>query len=85
MKDKEWLKKELKQEESDLKYIYDNYVPYEKVLIAEDVFELIEHLEQTEITEEQALNKLAESYPFSAEGIKNILQAYIAGYSLPRK
>lgn len=45
------------------------------------VLNLIDQIDELKITEEQALNKLAESYPFSAEGINAILQAQIAGYS----
>lgn len=47
-KDKEWLKEQIKHEEVDLKYAFDNYVPYEKVLIADDVNELLNELEEPE-------------------------------------
>ena len=45
-KDKEWLKDKIKDEEDDLKYVYDNYVPYEKVLISDDVYYLIDQLDE---------------------------------------
>lgn len=45
------------------------------------VLNLIDQIDELKITEEQALNKLAESYPFSADGINAILQAQLAGYS----
>ena len=45
-KDKEWLKDKIKDEEYDLKYVYDNYVPYEKVLISDDVYYLIDQLDE---------------------------------------
>lgn len=47
-KDKEWLKDKIKDEELDLKYVYDNYVPYEKVLIADDVHDSINQLDEPE-------------------------------------
>ena len=36
---------------------------------------------QQEITEEDALNRLAQSYPFSANGINSLLQAQLVGYN----
>lgn len=57
-KDKEWLKKELKEEERSLKYIYDNYVPYEKVLIADDVEDLINQLEEPETLSYEWIDKM---------------------------
>lgn len=48
-KNKEWLKAQVKDEECELKSVYDNYVPYEKVLIADDVNELINQLDEPEL------------------------------------
>lgn len=47
-KDKNWLKAQIKDEEVELKYAFDNYVPYEKVLIADDVNDLLNQLEEPE-------------------------------------
>ena len=68
-KEKEWLKDKIKDEEYNLKYVYDNYVPYENVLIADDVYDLIDQLDEPKITEEQAWNKIAESYPADAKSL----------------
>lgn len=48
-KGKEWLKAQVKDGECELKSVYDNYVPYEKVLIADDVNELIDQLDEPEL------------------------------------
>lgn len=48
-KGKEWLKAQVKDEECELKSVYDNYVPYEKVLIADDVNDLIDQLDEPEL------------------------------------
>ena len=48
-KGKEWLKAQVKDEERELKSVYDNYVPYEKVLIADDVNDLINQLDEPEL------------------------------------
>lgn len=50
-KGKEWLKAQVKDEERELKSVYDNYVPYEKVLIADDVNELINQLDEHTLPE----------------------------------
>ncbi len=42
------LKDKIIEESHDLKYIYDNYVPYEKILVAEDVLNLIDQLDELE-------------------------------------
>jgi len=47
-KDKNWLKEQIKYEEVELKYAFDNYEQYEKVLIADDVNDLINQLEGPE-------------------------------------
>lgn len=47
-KDKIWLKEQLKHEEIELKYAFDNYEPYEKVLIADDVNDLLNQLDEPE-------------------------------------
>lgn len=60
-KNKEWLKAQVKDEECELKSVYDNYVPYEKVLIADDINDLIDQLDEPEITEEQAWKTIAKS------------------------
>lgn len=76
-KDKNWLKEEINKVTSRV-YGAD----FNTIKETED---LIDQLDEPEITEEQALNKLAKYYPLSADTINTILQAYIAGYSLPRK
>lgn len=47
-KNKEWLKEQIKDEEVELKYAFDNYEPYENVLIAEYVNDLLDQLEEPE-------------------------------------
>ncbi|EDP68593.1 hypothetical protein CAT7_04984 [Carnobacterium sp. AT7] len=84
-------KEELRVELIRLRSLEGNYNDYpvdsRKRLSAVGKFEginealkIVEKLDEPEITEEQALNKLAESYPFSADGINAILQAQLAGY-----
>ena len=85
-------KEELRVELIRLRSLEGNYNDYpvdsRKRLSAVGKFEginealkLVEKLDEPEITEEQALNRLAESYLFSADGINAILQAQLAGYS----
>ena len=73
-KEKEWLKDKIKEEERDLKYVYDNYVPYEKVLIADDVYDLIDQLDEPEVTLDRAFDKVAESYYMTKEEIWRLLE-----------
>lgn len=86
-KDKEWLKKNLERVlyNAELSGLFSTGITSSVNIVYDDVLTLINQLDEPEITEEQALNKLAESYPLSADGINVILQAHIAGYSLPRK
>lgn len=76
-KDKNWLKEEINKVTSRVYGADFNTM--------KETDDLIDQLDEPEITVEQALNKLAESYPLSADGINAILQAHIVGYSLPRK
>ena len=46
--DKRELKEKIIEEQADLKYIYDNYYPYEKILVAGDVLNLIDQLDEPE-------------------------------------
>lgn len=81
-KDKEWLKKDIKKVSNDYPTYHDKRDDLIKKMVdTHEVLKLIDRLDEPEITEEQALNKLAESYPFSADGINAILQAQLAGYS----
>ena len=68
-KGKAWLKDKIKDEEYNLKYVYDNFVPYEKVLITDDVYDLIDQLDEPEVTLDKALEKVAESYLMTKEEI----------------
>ena len=61
-KDKEWLKNKIKDEEYNLKYVYDNFVPYEKVLIADDVYDLINQLDEPEVNQLDKKIKELDSY-----------------------
>ena len=83
-KDKEWLKDKIKDEEYNLKYVYDNYVPYENVLIADDVYDLIDQLDEPEILSLEwidenkvaridNLRKMSTSDVVTVEKLKNLL------------
>lgn len=72
-KDKEWLKEEINKVTSRVYGADFNTI--------KETDDLINQLDEPKITEEQALNKLAVSYSFSAEGINTILQAQLARYS----
>ena len=80
----EWLKEKIKDEEHDLKYVYDNYVPYEKVLIADDVHDLIDQLDELETLSKEwidenkvarinDLRKMTTSDVVPVEKLKNLL------------
>lgn len=67
-KDKEWLKKETESDGVQLEYLYANYYTDDKAIMIDDVRHLIDQLDEPEMTEEQAWNKIGEAYADSEKG-----------------
>jgi len=79
-KDKNWLKEELSKQ-IDILHTTISSGNYVSLVKRAEIMNLIDQLDEPKITEEQALNKLAESYSYSRDGINAILQAQLARYS----
>ena len=80
MKDKAWLKKETeKLYKHDEAYLNPDDIVVENYQTVTSILELIDQLDEPEITEEQAWNKIAESYPADVRSLVTSFQNFYYG------